>query len=81
LEDGGGSHDAPEDVENAEAPAGLFQILEIVAGRTVDVRRRQAVRQHTDLTAETAERSVPSAHDRVTIQTATTRRAGREDTR
>jgi hypothetical protein len=81
LEDGGGWHDAPEDVENAEAPAGLFQILEIVVGRTVDVRRRQAIRQQTDLTAEMAARSVPSAHDRATIQTATTRRAGREDTR
>lgn len=81
LGDGGGSHDAPEDVANAEALAGLFQILEIVVGRTVDVRRRQAIRQQTDLIAQMADRSVPSAHDRATIQTATTRRAGREDTR
>ena len=81
LEDGGGWHDAPEDVENAEAPAGRFQILEIVGGRTEDVRQRQAIGQHPDLIAETAARSVPSAHDRATIQTATTRRAGREDTR
>jgi len=80
LGNGGGSPDAPEDVENAEVLAGLFQILEIVAGRRVDVRRRQPIRQQTDLIAETAERSVPSAHDRATMQTATTRRAGREDT-
>jgi hypothetical protein len=80
LGDGGGSPDAPEDVENAEVLAGLFQILEIVARRTVDVRWRQPIRQQTDLIAETAERSVPSAHDRATMQTATTRRAGREDT-
>jgi len=79
--DGDGSHDAPEDIENAETLAGHFQILEIVAGRTVGVRRRQAIHQQTDLIAETGERSVPSAHDRATMQTATTRRAGREDTR
>jgi hypothetical protein len=37
--------------------------------------------RQTDLIAETAERSVPSAHDRTTIQAVTTRRAGLEDTR
>lgn len=78
---GGGSHDALEDVENAEALAGHFQILEIVAGPTVDVMRRQTIRQQTDLIAESATLSVPSAHDRATIQTVTTRRAGPEDIR
>lgn len=48
----------------------LLQVLEIVAGRTADVHRRQALRQQGDLIAETAERSVPSAHDRATIQAA-----------
>ena len=76
LGDEGGSHDAPEDVENTEVFASLFQILEIVARRTVDVRWRQPIRQQTDLIAEKAERSVPSAHDCATIQTATARRAG-----
>jgi hypothetical protein len=36
LEDEGGSHDAPKDVENAKAPTGLFQILEIVVGRVAE---------------------------------------------
>jgi uncharacterized membrane protein len=48
----------------------LLQVLEIVVGRTADVNRRQALRQQGDLIAETAERSVPSAHDRAAIQAA-----------
>lgn len=48
----------------------LLQILEILAERTTDVRRCQALRQQADLIAETAERSVPAAHDRATIQAA-----------
>jgi len=36
LEDGGGSHNAPKDVENAKAPTELFQILEIVVGRDAE---------------------------------------------
>jgi hypothetical protein len=63
------------------APVGPFRVLEIVAGQTVDVPRCQAIPQQTDRRAETAERSVPSAHDCATLQTAETRRAGREDTR
>ena len=45
----------------------LLQVLATVAGRTSDERRRQALRQQADLVVETAERSVPLAHDRATI--------------
>ncbi len=55
---------------NVAVLARLLQVLEIVAGRTTNVHRRQALRQQVDLIAETAERSVPSAHDRATIQAA-----------
>ena len=51
----------------------LLQVLEIVATRTTDVHRRAALRQQADLIAETAKRSVPSAHDRATIQLAANR--------
>ncbi len=51
----------------------LLQVLEIVATRTTDVHRRAALRQQADLIAETAKRSVPSAHDRATIQMAANR--------
>lgn len=62
-------------------PIGSFRVLEMVAVQTVDVPRCQAIRQQTDRRAETAERSGPSAHDCATLQTAETRRAGREETR
>lgn len=48
----------------------LLQVLEIVARRTTDTRRHQALRGQKGLIAETAERSVPSAHDRATIRAA-----------
>lgn len=48
----------------------LHQILEIVATRTTDAHRRQALRQQADLVAATAERSVPAAHDRAGIRAA-----------
>jgi uncharacterized membrane protein len=48
----------------------LHQVLTTVAGRTSDEQRRNALRQQAALIAETAERSVPSAHDRATIQAA-----------
>ena len=48
----------------------LLQVLATLAGRTSDEQRRNALRQQADLAAETAERSVPSAHDRATIQAA-----------
>jgi|GEM_PF-4495976 len=41
------------------APVGPFRVLEIVAGRTVDVPRCQAIRQKIDRRAEMAERSGP----------------------
>jgi uncharacterized membrane protein len=50
----------------------LHQVLTTVAGRTSDEQRRNALRQQAALVAETAERSVPSAHDRATIQAAQT---------
>ncbi|MGK2935464.1 MAG: DUF2254 domain-containing protein [Gemmatimonadaceae bacterium] len=46
----------------------LLQVLATIAERTSDEERLHALRQHADLVAETAERSVPSAHDRATIQ-------------
>ncbi len=48
----------------------LLQVLATVAERTSDEHRRHALRQQADLVVETAERSVPSAHDRATIQAA-----------
>ena len=48
----------------------LLQIVGMVATRTADVHRRQALRHHADLVAETAERSVPAAHDRAAIRAA-----------
>ncbi len=54
---------------NVAILARLLQVLEIIAGRTSDPGRRQALAQQADLVAETAKRSVPSAHDRATIQT------------
>jgi len=53
---------------NVAVLARLLQILEIVAKRTTDVDRRLALRQQADLVAETAERSVPAAHDRAAIR-------------
>lgn len=51
----------------------LLEILATIDGQTSDDRRRDAIRQQAALVAETAERSVSSAHDRVTIQTAKAR--------
>lgn len=48
----------------------LQQVLAIIAGRTSDEGRRNELRRHAALIAETAERSVPAAHDRATIQAA-----------
>jgi uncharacterized membrane protein len=55
---------------NVAVLARLHQVLATVAGRTSDEQRRNALRQQAALVAETAERSVPSAHDRATIQAA-----------
>lgn len=51
----------------------LLQVLGTVADRTSDERRRQALRHQADLVVETAERSVPLAHDRATILAARAR--------
>lgn len=48
----------------------LLQVLATLADRTADEDRRRALRQQADLVVETAERSVPLAHDRATIQAA-----------
>ena len=55
---------------NVAVLARLHQVVATVAGRTSDEQRRNALRQQAVLIAETAERSVPSAHDRATIQAA-----------
>ena len=46
----------------------LLQILEILIERTPDEQRRQAFRLQADLVGETAERSVPAAHDRAAVE-------------
>lgn len=60
--------------QNAEGNVAVLarphQVLTTVAGRTSDEQRCNALRQQAVLIAETAERSVPSAHDRATIQAA-----------
>lgn len=53
---------------NVAVLARLLQVLEIVIERTQDVQRRQILCQQADLIAETAERSVPSVHDRARIR-------------
>ena len=55
----------------------LLQILEILVERTGDDQRRQALRLQADLIGETAERSVPAAHDRATIEAARLQIMGR----
>lgn len=55
---------------NVAVLARLLQMLRVVAGRTTDAQRLRALRQQADLIAETAERSVPAAHDRATIRAA-----------
>lgn len=48
----------------------LLQVLGTLVERTSDEQRARALRQQAELVAETVERSVPSAHDRATIQAA-----------
>ena len=48
----------------------LLQALETIAGQTPSLRRRQALRQHAELIAAVAERTIPSPHDRADIETA-----------
>lgn len=48
----------------------LLQVVEMLAERTTDVQRCEALRQQADLIIETAERSVAAAYDRATIQDA-----------
>ena len=55
----------------------LLQILEILVERTGDDQRRQALRLHANLIGETAERSVPAAQDRATIEAARLQIMGR----
>ncbi|MEX2173796.1 MAG: DUF2254 domain-containing protein [Pirellulaceae bacterium] len=55
---------------NVAVLARLLEVLAILAARTADPKRHLALLQHADLIAEAAERSVPLAHDRATIQAA-----------
>lgn len=48
----------------------LLKILKILAGRTSDDQRHQALRQQADLIIEVAERSVPSVRDCAQIRVA-----------
>jgi uncharacterized membrane protein len=45
----------------------LIRVLGVIATRTTDGPRRQALRRLADLVAETAERSVPAPHDRADV--------------
>jgi uncharacterized membrane protein len=47
----------------------LLQVLEIIARRTSDPRRRQALAYQADIVTKRAEHSVSSPYDRATIQT------------
>lgn len=60
---------------NVAVLARLLQVLATLAGRTSDEQRRRALRQQADLVVETAERSVPSEHDRAVILAARARHA------
>jgi len=53
---------------NVAVLAHLLEVLGIVAGRTANAHRWQALAHHAERVAETAERSVRSAHDLATIQ-------------
>ena len=48
----------------------LLQTLSIIAIQTSDENRLDIIRKHINLVNETVERSVPSAHDRLSIQIA-----------
>jgi len=48
----------------------LLQALEIIAGETPSRRRRQALRQQSELIAAMAERTIPSPHDRGDVDAA-----------
>jgi uncharacterized membrane protein len=53
----------------------LLHTLEIIAGQTANVRRRQSLRQQADLIATLAERTIPSSHDCAGVKTAYVRLA------
>lgn len=53
----------------------LLHGLEIIAGQTANLRRRQALRQQAELIAAVAERTITSIHDRAGIEAAMLRLA------
>lgn len=46
----------------------LLEVLAIIAGQNSVAERREALHLQADLVAETAERTIPSAHDRARVQ-------------
>lgn len=46
----------------------MLKVLETVAALTVSQSRRQVLREHTELIAALAERSIPTAYDRAKVQ-------------
>jgi uncharacterized membrane protein len=48
----------------------LLQALEIIAGPTAHIRRREALRQQADLIAAVAEQTITSPHDRAGVKAA-----------
>jgi uncharacterized membrane protein len=58
---------------NVTVLVSLLQALEVIAVRTQDPRRRQALKRQADLIADAAERSIPAPRDREGIQSALVR--------
>lgn len=63
--------------QNAEGNVAILtrqlQALEIIAGQTSNIRRRQALRQQADLIAGVAERTIPSPQDCLGVRAASVR--------
>ncbi|HRK32775.1 MAG TPA: DUF2254 domain-containing protein [Tepidisphaeraceae bacterium] len=58
---------------NVAVLARLLAVMEIIAGRTSDAQRRQALDEQTKFVTEAVERSVPCAADRASIRAGTDR--------
>ncbi len=63
--------------QNAEGNVAVLtrqlQALEFIAGQTLSDRRHDALRQHADLIAAVAERTIPSPHDGAVVKAASVR--------
>jgi len=64
---------------NVAVMLSLLQALEVIAGRTQNAQRRQALRQQADSIADVARRSIPAPLDRERIESALVRLSGTLD--